>query len=180
MTPQNASISPRTRRTFRKSPDPVQRFAAFAACMRGSMSSVRRGDFLFRTKLAPCIHVARYRSGPASASGHLPLAFDTWQPRPSADPALWDCSDHRLVGSSDVRPAQGHGLIVPLRVSEESEIDGFDLTSMAKHFSKTQAGSFSPNVSVELTPGPSSLGRNFSHRRPITLSGMHFQTASEL
>jgi len=72
------------------------------------------------------------------------------------------------------------GLIVPLRVSEESEIDGFDLTSMAKHFSKTQAGSFSPNVSVELTPGPSSLGRNFSHRRPITLSGMHFQTASEL
>jgi len=58
------------------------------------------------------------------------------------------------------------GLIVPLRVSEECEIDGFDLTSMAKRFSKTQAGSFSPNVSVELTPGPSSLGRNFPHRLP--------------
>src|SRR5215831_4014493 len=76
MTPQNALISPRTPRTFRKSSDPAQRSAAFAACMRGSMSSVRRGDFLFRTKLAPCIHVVRYRPG----LGRLrppALAFDT-------------------------------------------------------------------------------------------------------
>jgi len=59
-----------------------QRSAAFAACMRGSMSSVRRGDFLFRTKLAPSIHVARYRTGPRSASAtcsglrHWPSRFD--------------------------------------------------------------------------------------------------------
>src|SRR5260370_14189279 len=52
MTPQSASISPRTPRTFRKSPDPAPKSAAFAACMRGWMSSVRRGDLQLRNGLA--------------------------------------------------------------------------------------------------------------------------------
>src|SRR5215813_9765790 len=105
MTPQNASISPRTPRTFRKSPDPVQRSAAFAACMRGSMSSVRRGDFLFRT---PCIHVARYRSGPASASATFVWPSTRGNPGQVLIQLYGIAATIAWSASSDVLPGQGH------------------------------------------------------------------------
>src|ERR1700730_15275060 len=50
MMPPSASISPRMPRTLRKSPDPAPKSAAFGACMRGWMSSVRQGDLQLRNK----------------------------------------------------------------------------------------------------------------------------------
>src|SRR5215472_16410920 len=128
MTPQNASISPRTRRTFRKSPDPVQRSAAFAACMRGSMSSVRRGDFLFRTKLAPASTWRHTGADPR----RLRATF-VW-PSTLGNPGQVLIQLHEIAATiagsalATFVLLKVIGLIVPLRVSKESEIDGLDLT----------------------------------------------------